>query len=360
MNIALISTTGFSTPPKAYGGETMVHDLAHSLCGIGHDVTLFATFDSDIDYGAVHIPLRKSYNNASTMLSSEYDVVEHHSGILKSVDIVHDFSHEKQVAEYCRHNDIPCITTLWGNTFRKPMPPYNIVCWSEAHRSCGLDGRSGYEGTPFNNPNLYSGSIPNAEIVYGGVNTDFYTPPDDKRGDYFLYVARPHSSKGTDIAIRLAIETGIKLKLAWRTASPDHVYYENQYLDMIKDHSNIEFVELPDDNTHHEVKMNLMRHAKAFLFPVQYVEAFGLAVAEAMACGTPVITTDRGSMPELVKNGINGFTCNTHQAFLNAIRHIDIIKNSACRRYAVDNFDRGITACNYVKLYEKSIYGERW
>jgi hypothetical protein len=116
MKIALISTTGFSTPPKAYGGETMVHDLAHSLCGIGHDVTLFATFDSDIDYGAVHIPLRKSYNNASTMLSSEYDVVEHHSGILKSVDIVHDFSHEKQVAEYCRHNDIPCITTLWGNT----------------------------------------------------------------------------------------------------------------------------------------------------------------------------------------------------------------------------------------------------
>jgi glycosyltransferase involved in cell wall biosynthesis len=360
MKIALVSTTGFPTPPKSYGGEIMVHDLADSLHNLGHNVTLFATYNSVVDYGATHVPLRSSHGNPPTMLSTEHDVITHHSDTLKSVDVVHDFSHEKQVAEYCRHNDIPCISTLWGNMFNKPMPPYNIVCWSKAHRLCGIEGRSGYEGTPFDHPALYSGNIPNAEIVYGGVNTDFYTPPADERGDYYLYVARPHPSKGTDIAIQLAIETGIDLKLAWRTASPDHELYEKQYLKMIEDHPNIEFIELPEDSTHHEIKMNLMRHAKAFLFPVQYVEAFGLVVAEAMACGTPVITTDRGSMPELIKNGINGFTCASHQDFLNAIRHINIIKNIDCRSYAVDHFDRNITACNYIKLYKRAINGEHW
>lgn len=353
MNIALVSTTGFSTPPKSYGGEIMVHDLASALVELGHSVKLFATFDSNASNGVDLYPLRKSYNIGGLLRCTEYDVIEHHSDVLKSVDVVHDFSHEKQVAEYCKQNKIPCLSTLWGNTFTRPRPHYNIVCWSDAHRRCGIEGKSGYEGTPFNNRCLYSGSIPEAKIVYGGVNTDFYKPPCGKREDYLLYVARPHPSKGTDIAIRLAIETGEKLKLAWRTASPDHVYYEEQYLKMIEGHDNITFIELPDNDTHHLFKRDLMSYAKAFLFPVQYSEAFGLVVAEAMSCGTPIITTDRGSMPELVKDGINGFVCPTEQAFVNAIRNIYIIDNDKCRQHALDNFDRKHTALGYVELYNQ-------
>lgn len=360
MEIALISTTGYSTPPKAYGGEIMVHDLAEALAVQGHVVHLFATFDSSaVSDGVILHPLTRAQPSAESMRDSEYEVIKYYSDILKSVDIVHDFSHMKQVAEYCRTNEIKCISTLWGNTFDKPRPAYNMVCWSVAHRLCGIHGKSGYEGTPFNKPYLYSGSIKDARIVYGGVNTDFYNES-SKHGDYLLYVARPHASKGTDIAIELAKKTGVNLILAWRTSSPDHVFFEKKYLEMIKGHENIMFVELPDDETHHAIKRDLMSHAKGFLFPVQYSEAFGLVVAEAMSCGTPVITTDRGSMPELVIDGKTGYICKSENDFINAIRMIGTIKREDCRKRAVEMYDRSVTAHNYVELYKSIINGDEW
>ena len=273
--------------------------------------------------------------------------------ILMSMDIVHDCSLDHITAERLRYlyGKKEIINTINGSTYNIPRPPFNVVTGSKSWQQDALN--SGLK----------------TEMIYWGIDTDFYTPNGEKE-DYLLWIARFHPDKGLDIALDLAEILGFKFKVAGSLLFKDHQYYGKQYLKRIKTIPNVEYVPLPSDSTHHIVKRELYRKAKAFLYPVQYSECFGMVVMEALSCGTPVITTDRGAMPELVEDGKTGFICKSKLDFTNAINKIDEYNRKSkihpgfdlsknCRKKA-ENFSWLKATEEYVKLYEEVIGGKTW
>lgn len=366
MKIALTSTTGFSTPPKSYGGEIYVAWLCNSLCKLGHEVILFATYDSMTPSKGQLISLRKApEGDWVTMLDTEHDVLKYHTEILRKVDIVHDFAHNAQVSLWCKENNIPYCNTIWGNSFlgnRLGLPSFprdNVICWSEAHKYIGVIGGNGYEGTPWYNKYPFAGKLNSTtKVVLGGVDTEFYNYDSDiKREDWFLFLARAHEAKGVDLAIEIARRNPqLKFKFSGSFSGKLHGTDGERYLQQISQLPNASFVKADT----HEQKRILYQKCKALLFPVQYQESFGIVVAEAMACGTPCIVSDRGSMPEIIYNGINGFICKDLEHYENAIRTIDYIKPDTCRLIANSRFNMIRVASDYVEAYKCAMKGEKW
>lgn len=366
MKIALVSTTGFSTPPKSYGGEIYVAWLCNALCKLGHYVYLFATYDSMTPPNGQLIMLRKApLGDWVTMLDSEYDVIRYYSDILRNVDIVHDFAHNAQVSLWCKENNIPYCNTIWGNSFlgnRLGLPAFpreNVVCWSQDHKHIGVIGGNGYEDTPWHSKYPFAGKLKDTtKVVLGGVDTEFYDyKPEIQREDWILFLARAHEAKGVDLAIEIARRNpSIKFKFSGSFSGALHGADGNKYLEMISKLPNASFIKADT----HEEKRYLYAKCKAYLFPVQYHESFGIVVAEAMACGTPCIVSNRGSMPEIIDNGLNGFVCQDLEHYENAIKTIDYIKPETCRIIANSKFNMIRVATDYVEVYKCAIRGDKW
>ena len=166
----------------------------------------------------------------------------------------------------------------------------------------------------------------------------------------------------------LAEYLGFPLKIAGSLEYADHKIYGAQYLERIKTIPNVEYVTLPMDSTHHIAKRELYRKAKAFLYPVQYPESFGMVVVEAMACGTPVLTFPMGAMPELVTEGA-GRVCKDKREMADTIGHMTNGQNMGERIFSFGFFDCQEQAMNftwqraakaYEKLYKDVLNGESW
>jgi glycosyltransferase involved in cell wall biosynthesis len=212
------------------------------------------------------------------------------------------------------------------------------------------------------------------EMIYWGVDTEFYTVGDKnykEKGNWYLWLSRFHPDKGLDLALDMADWLGIELKVAGSMSFSDHELYGKQYLERIRGMKNVEYVDLPMDSTHHEVKRELYRNAKAFLYPVQYFECFGMVVIEAMACGCPVITTPNGAMPELVNSGSSGFICHNKEDFAQTLQKlIPSYTNSSSlhegfnlwkhSRMQAEKFSIVNSAIAYEKLFLDVIGGKSW
>ena len=291
---------------------------------------------------------------------AEARALEWYRDIIEDSDVIHDCSHGKTIAQWAYHwGNGNAISTLNGNVWSLPKPPYNVVCASKKHLELGIKGGTGYERSPFKVNVKPTGRLPEtSRYVYWGVNTDFYTLKEEK-DNYFLWFGRAHPSKGLDLALKLASELDFDLFVSG-SFSGIHANDGEAYINVINEIPNAWFVPMAMDSYHHKMKLRLYQNAKALLFPVQYEEAFGLVVAEAMACGTPVIASDFGAMPELIEDGVNGFVCNNLEAYRYAIKHVDDIDPRECRRIAVKRFDRKVAARKYLKLYKDIVNGERW
>jgi glycosyltransferase involved in cell wall biosynthesis len=353
MKITLVSTYTTATPPLNYGGEIYYWHLANELGKRGHDVTLIGAGGSRTPHNG------KTYFVQATKdgqidYSKEDWIVHTYKDILMDSDIVHDCSLDHIVAEKLRHLYLKkeILNTINGHTYYMPRPPFNVVTgskwWQEDAKKHGL----------------------NTEMVYWGVDTEFYTPEGDKE-DYLLWIARFHPDKGLDLALDLAEFLGFNLKVAGSLSFADHRTHGKKYLDRIAKIKNVEYVQLPLDSTHQVAKRELMRKAKAFLYPVQYQECFGMVVAEAMACGTPVIATKNGAMPELIDHEVNGFLCESKQDFTKVItERLDFFTEHKRYHNGFDiweearqkalQFDVRKSVDGYEKLYERVIKGETW
>jgi glycosyltransferase involved in cell wall biosynthesis len=364
MKISLISTTTFPTPPADYGGEIYVSWLCEALCKLGHEVTLFATYDSMIPRNGRLIPLRKTPpGDWVHMLDAEVDVLRRHTDILKQSDVVHDFSHNGQIAKWCLENNVPHCNTLWGisyvgSSLSGAFNRSNVVCWSNIHKQIGTLPEEGFNNTIYAQWHPFSQTIrPTTKVVMGGVDTDYYSPDlSIAREDWFLFLARAHPSKGIDTVIEIARKNPYVLIVIAGSYSGLHKQDGDKYKAIIETLPNIRIIEDPNK----EQKRNLYRRCKAFLFPVQYCEAFGLVVAEAMSTGAPLIVSDRGSMPELVENSVNGFVCRDIMHYENAICNIDYINPLNVREHCIEHFSMERVARDYIDVYKCAIDGEIW
>ena len=339
MRIAQIAPLAEPVPPTCYGGtERVVSWLAEELVRRGHDVTLFAAGTSQTSATLVPVverPVRRG--------SADYDLLAWHclqAGLAQShageFDVMHLHLDALGLAA-CRGTATPVLTTLHGRLDAPGTP--ELLAHYDDHPLVSIS-RSQRE------PARRAGWVAN---IYHGLPLERYAPgPGD--GGYFAFVGRMSPEKRPHAAIDAAVQAGVRLVLAAKVDHADRAYFEELVRPRL-DHPLVEFVGEVDE----EAKGHLLRHATALLFPILWPEPFGLAMVEAMACGTPVITRRCGSTPEVVTDGHDGFVCDDDSAVIEAIGRVDELDRAACRRSVERRFSVERMTADYERLYLRLI-----
>jgi len=331
IKVAMLSPIAWSTPPKKYGPwEYIVSLLTEGLVKRGIDVTLFATADSHTK-AKLHAVAPRPYEEDKDMLVKVYECL-HISEVFeraKEFDIIHNHFDYLPLT-YSALVDTPVVTTIHGISSRKILPVYKkynnrtfYVSISDAYRCRDLD----YIAT-----------------VRHGIDIESFHF-NEKPQDYLLFLSRLHRDKGVREAIEVAKKTGRKLRIAGFIA--DQAYFENE-VQPYTDNNQIIY----EGHVDPEYKKELLSNAYALLHMINYDEAFGIGVVEAMASGTPVIAMNRGSMPELIRNGETGFLVSNIDEAAEAVQNIDSISRKACREHAEKHFSVDRMVDEYIKVYE--------
>ena len=337
MRIAQIAPLYESVPPKTYGGtERVVSYLTEELVRMGHDVTLFASGDSVTSAQLV------AGSDRSLRLDKEcIDALAHH---VLLVERAHQRSHDFDVMHFhinylhyprSRSSTIPHLTTLHGRLdIPDLLPLYEefadvpLVSISNAHRE------------PLPNANWLS-------TVYHGLPDDLYHFK-SKPGDYLAVLGRIAPEKGIDTAIKIAVGAGLPLRIA---AKVDNKDYFEQVVKPLLNHPDVEYI----GEINEAEKQELLGGAAALLFPIDWPEPFGLVMIEAMACGTPTIAYRRGSIPEVIDDGVTGFIVNSMEEAVTAIRRIPELRREECRQAFEARFTATRMAEQYVDVYENLV-----
>lgn len=336
MRIAQVSPLYESVPPKYYGGtERVVSYLTEELVAQGHDVTLFASGDS-VTKARLVAPCRRSLRldkNCIDQLSHHLLMLEMVAQRAREFDIIHyhvDYLHfplsrrlgRPQVTTLHGRLDIPDLVPLYRE-FRD-MP---VVSISNAQR----------EPLPFAN---WQGT------VYHGLPLDLYTFRPEP-GRYLAFLGRISPEKRLDRAIRIALRTGLELKIAAKVDRVDKEYFESVIKPLLKE-PGIEYLgEIGEGE-----KDEFLGNALALLFPIDWPEPFGLVMIEALACGTPVIAYRRGSVPEVLEDGVTGFIVHGFEDAVRAVEEVHKIDRARCRAVFEERFSARRMAQDYLAIYQ--------
>lgn len=338
MRIAMLSPIAWRTPPRHYGPwESIVSLLTEGLAARGYDVTLFATGDS-LTAGTLHSVCPRGYEEDGSIIPKVWEclhiaeIFEHAS----EFDIIHN-NFDFLPLTYSGFVDTPVLTTIHGFSSPEILPVYKkydgttyYVSISDADRSPELN----YAAT-----------------IHHGIDIrqfDFEPDPEN----YLLFFGRIHRDKGTKEALEIARACNKKLLIAGIIQDEE---YFRQYVTPHLDNGTAEYI----GSVGPEDRNRVLGKALAMLHPINFNEPFGLSVIEAMACGTPVIAFNRGSMPELIVDGRNGFLVNSVETAVRAVSAIQTIDRRDCRRHVETNFtaDRMVEA--YIEVYNTILRRKR-
>jgi glycosyltransferase involved in cell wall biosynthesis len=339
MRIAQLAPLDEAVPPKRYGGtERVVSWLTEELVRRGHDVTLFASGDSHTAAQLVPVVARAARPQGDTAsLTARILQLGMMARRADSFDVIH--SHI-DVFGFPALAQRPAVTTLHGRLdvdlygpLLKTFATNPVISISDAQR------------VPAPDANWLA-------TVYHGLPLDEY-PFNAKPGDYFAFVGRISPEKRPHVAIELARRAGVRLLIAAKVDHVDREYYETLVKPRLHE-PGIEFLgELGDRE-----KVELMRNARALLFPILWPEPFGLVMIEALACGTPVITRRCGSTPEVIDHESTGFVCDSDEEVLRRIGALDSIARTRCREVAEARFSVTRMAEAYEKAYARVVRPE--
>lgn len=331
MRVAILSPVAWRTPPRHYGPwEQMASNIAEGMVKKGVEISLFATGDSETA-GKLESICAQGYEEDK---SQDAKVLEclHISNLMEKAgdfDLIHN-NFDFLPLTYSGLIKTPVITTIHGFSSARIIPVYkkynSIGCYvsiSNADRSPELD----YLAT-----------------VYNGLdasNFKFNETPQD----YLLYFGRIHPHKGTEEAIAIAKKSKRKLLIAGIVQ--DESYFKEKIEPQFDDQ--IVYV----GSAGPEKRNELLGNALALLHPINFDEPFGLSVAEAMLCGTPVIAFNRGSMPELIKHEQTGFLVNTVDEAVETIKNLGKINRRECYTWATSQFSSEKMVSDYFALYQQ-------
>ncbi len=307
------------------------------LVDAGHDVTLFASGGSKSkatvispmaappDPRELGNPWYDGYHAVSSYLQVDgFDVVHDHAGIVGPI------------CGAMLHGTPPVVHTLHG-----PWTPQTRLLYSIVGRHVHLVAIS--EAQRADNPD-----VPYIGTVHNGIALDSY-PYREQKDDVLIYIGRSNPDKGPKEAIMLARRAGLPLQMILkRTEQPEREYFEREIEPLLA--SDIELHE----NVSHEMKVEMLGRARAMLFPIRWPEPFGLVMVEAMACGTPVVTTNWGAAPELVADGVTGFRRDGDDDLVEAVRLSGTISPADCRARAVELFSAEAMVRGYEAAYEEA------
>jgi glycosyltransferase involved in cell wall biosynthesis len=337
MRIAQVAPLYESVPPRLYGGtERVVSFLTEELVSLGHDVTLFASGDSTTS--AHLVPLAP---NALRLDPGCIDQLAHHVRQLERVfkdsdafDVMHfhiDYIHFPLSRRY----RLARLTTLHGRLdipdlvpLYREFPHEPVVSISDSQRG----------------PLPWIGWL---ATVYHGLPRRLYALQPEA-GDYLAFVARISPEKGPEAAIHIARAAGIPLKMAAKVDPADRLYFEERVRPLLEG-GGVEWIGEIDEAG----KREILGGALALLFPIDWLEPFGLALIESMAFGTPIIAYPRGSVPEIMVDGETGFIVADADAALEAVRKVGGLDCRRVREVFEQRFTAGRMAREYVALYER-------
>lgn len=341
MRIAQISPLYEAVPPRLYGGtERIVAHLSDALVDLGHEVVLFASAEAQTK--ATLAPMRaQAIRLDPAPLKS--DVAAH----LNMLQDLRQRAHEFDILHF--HTDLlqfpmfqdmagRTLTTLHGRLDLTDLPEF-YARWPQFP----LVSISNSQRLPIPNANWVA-------TVLHGLSNEHYPLPENPKRDYLAFLGRISPEKGPDRAIEIAKRAGMRLRIAAKVDNADKQYFEEIIKPML-DHPLIEFIgEIGDKD-----KSEFLGNAAALLFPIDWPEPFGLVMIEAMACGTPVIAWNCGSVPEVIEPGITGVIVNSMDEAVDAVSRVALFDRHEIRQAFDDRFSGRAMAERYLALYERMV-----
>jgi glycosyltransferase involved in cell wall biosynthesis len=338
MRIAQVAPLYEAVPPRLYGGtERVVAHLTDALVLLGHDVTLFSSADArtlarlaPVRDQAIRLdpaPLKSDLASHLSQLAEvrrradEFDVIHFHTDMIQ-FPMFEDLAGRTLTTLHGRLDlkDLPEVYRRW--------PQFPLVSISDDQR----------RPLPFANW---------AATVHHGVSTDLYRFHPESQG-YLAFLGRISPEKRPDRAIAIATAAGRELRIAAKVDNADRVYFEERITPLLANPL-VSFVgEIGDGE-----KSAFLGGAAALLFPIDWPEPFGLVMIEAMACGTPVIAWDNGSVPEVVEDGLTGFIVRSEAEACAAIARLGELDRGKIRARFEERFSAFAMAGRYLEIYDR-------
>jgi len=339
MKIAQVAPLIESVPPKLYGGtERVVSYVTEELVTQGHDVTLFASGDSITSAKLVPccekslrsnpavrdpIPYYMMMVDKIRRMASTFDVIHFHIDQFQ-FPVFRTIAHKTLTTLHGRQ-DLPDLQLLY-----RAFPEMSLVSISDSQR----------------------GPIPYANFagtVYHGLPDDLHRPTFNPRGGYLAFLGRISPEKRLDRAIDIARAVGFPLKIAAKVDAVDVEYFEATIKPLLNG-DDVDFVGEINDRE----KTKFLGEASALLFPIDWPEPFGMVMIEAMACGTPVLAFERGSVREVVDEGITGFIVDDVESAIAALPSVLALDRKRIRQQFDARFTAASMAQAYVALYARA------
>jgi glycosyltransferase involved in cell wall biosynthesis len=337
MRIAQVAPLFERVPPALYGGtERVVSYLTEELCRLGHEVTLFASGDSQTAARLVAACPRALWQDPDVR-----ETLPHHVRLMELVfrdvhrfDVLHfhcDYLHFPLV----RRHGCVSVTTMHGY-----MHPHDLAPLLAEYREVPLVSLSDNQRVPIPDANWLA-------TIHHGLPRDLFEFR-ETGGDYLAFLGRLSPEKGVERAIEIARLSNVPLKIAAKIYPEEQAYVEACVAPAVRAAGSL--VELIGEVGGRE-KNDFLGGARALLFPIEWAEPFGLVMIEALACGTPVIAWSRGSVPEIVADGVTGYIVDTVQDAALAVARVASIDRRACRDGFEQRFDAVRMARQYVEVY---------
>lgn len=336
MRIAEVAPVWFTVPPSGYGGiELVVALLADGLVDRGHDVTLFASGGSQTIARLVS-PLPEppdprllgnvwfdAYHTLASFLEADqFDVIHDHSGIIGPA------------LGAMLEGRPPVVHTLHG-PWTDPAKRFYRLLDRRVHLVAVSESqRAGFNGVHY------------AGTVHNGIDVDAYRLVEEKE-DFLIFLGRANPDKGPAEAVEIAKAVGMPMvMLVKKSEAFERDYWESEVAPRLTDDIEVR------EGVPHEEKADLLGRAKGMVFPIQWPEPFGLVMAEALACGTPVITAPLGAAPEIVADGETGFLRASVEDMADCVALLGEISPLACRKRVEEKFSADAMVDGYLKVFE--------
>ena len=338
LRIAIVAPPWYEVPPEGYGGtEQVIADLADGLTARGHRVVLVAAGGDHTD-----AEMRRTFaeppeglgtpDGAKVELLHAIRTARMLDGL--ELDVVHDHSFAAPLL--ARGRRVPTVITTHGALDDEVAATYEV-----AH---GVSLVAIADHQRRQRPTL-----PWIGTVHNGIRVSTYPFSGAKDGP-FVFLGRMSPDKGPDIAAKIARTLDAPLVIAAKCEDPEEERYLSETIEPLLG-DGIRYVGTADADE----KRELLRTARALLFPIRWEEPFGLVMVEAMACGTPVIATPHGSVPEIVVDGETGFVRDDLEGLVEAARRVDEIDPEACRKRAMEHFDAEVMVEGYERVFRDVI-----
>jgi len=327
----VLSPIAWRTPPRHYGPwELFASLLADGLVALGHDVTLFATADSITD-ARLHATVATGWSEDDTIDPKVAECL-HIAALFERAgdfDIIHN-GFDFLPLTYSGLVDTPVVTTIHGFSAPAILPVYERYDATTAYVAISDADR---------HPRLHY-----AATIHHGIDVGAFALHPEP-GEHLLFFGRIHPDKGTAPAIAVAARTGRRLDIAGIVQ--DHDYFRDEVVPHLDD-DHVRYLGPVDASRRSE----LLGGAHALLHLIDFEEPFGLSVAEALACGTPVIAHDRGSMRELIRHGVDGFLTTDVADAVAAVELVGSLDRAEIQSSARHRFDRATMVQRYADVYE--------